>query len=168
MKVIVKNCPDKNFKPYVERALSFYSKELIPNTRVRNNCETTIRFTSKIKDFGYAIVKSSNSRKQPRKFLIEVHPGIGARNILETLAHEMVHIKQYINGETDDQLTVWRGQSIDSNTVEYWSHPWEIDAYGREVGLFTKFAMKEKLWDVFENIKNPDLPIVSIPIKWKK
>ena len=168
MKVIIKNCPDKNFKPYVEKALSFYSKELISNTRVRNNCETVVRFTSKIKDFGYATVKSSNSRKQPRKFLIEIHPGIGVRNILETLAHEMVHIKQYINGETDDQLTVWRGQSVDSNVIEYWSHPWEIDAYGREVGLFTKFAMKEKLWDVFDGIKNPDLPIVSVPIKWKK
>jgi hypothetical protein len=168
MIVKVLNCPDKNFKPYVERAVSFFAKELIPNTKIRNNCQTIVRFNSQLKDFGSAEIQGRNTRKQPRKFLIEIHPGINTRNIISTIAHEMVHIKQYIHGETNDQLSVWRGKKINSEQVEYWVHPWELDAYGREIGLFMKFAVKEKLWEVFDGFKNPDLPIVSEPIRWKK
>jgi hypothetical protein len=168
MKVKVTNCPDKDFKPYVEKAVTFFAEQLITNTRIRNNCHTTVRFNSALKDFGSAVVAGTNSRKQPRTFIIEVHPGIQVRNILSTLAHEMVHIKQFIYGETNDQLSVWKGKRVNSEQMDYWIHPWEIDAHGREVGLSTKFAVAEKLWDVFDGFKNPDLPIVSVPIKWKK
>ena len=168
MKVKITNCPDKDFKPYVEKAILFFAKELIPNTKIRNNCQTIVRFNATLKDFGSAVVEGTNTRKQPRRFVIEVHPGIEVRNILSTLAHEMVHIKQFICGETDDQLSVWKGKRFDSDKIDYWLHPWEIDAHGREVGLLTKFVTVEKLWDVFEGFKNPDLPIVSVPIKWKK
>lgn len=167
MKVKVVNCPDNDFKPYVERAAAFFAKELIPNTRIRNNCFTKIRFDGTMKEFGYANVEEYNSRKQPREFLIEIHPGLGARMILETLAHEMVHVKQYIMGETNDELSMWRGDSIDYDSLDYWNHPWEIDAHGREGGLLVKFSHSEKLWEVFPDFRNPNLPIVSVPIKWK-
>lgn len=167
MQVKVVNCPDSDFKLYVERAAAFFAKELIPNTRIRNNCFTKIRFDGKMKEFGYASVEEYNSRKQPREFLIEIHPGLGARMILETLAHEMVHVKQYIMGETNDELSMWRGDSIDYDSLDYWNHPWEIDAHGREGGLLVKFSHAEHLWEVFPEFRNPNLPIVSVPIKWK-
>lgn len=168
MNLKVINCPDKNFKPYIEKAALFYAKELITNTRIRNNCFTTIRFDGNLEEYGYASVEDYNSKKEPREFLIEIHPGIGARKILETLAHEMVHVKQYIYNETNDDLSVWHGKKFNSDKMDYWSHPWEIDAHGRETGLLTKFAVSECLWEVFEEFRNPNLPIVSIPIKWKK
>lgn len=167
MEIKIINCPDKDFKPFVERAANFYAKELIKNTRIRNNCFTTIRFDGKLDEYGYASVEDYNTRKQPREFLIEIHPGIGARRIFETLAHEMVHVKQFINGETDDKLASWKGKSVNSDKVDYWEHPWEIDAHGRETGLLTKFAISEMLWEIFDEFKNPNLPIVSVPIRWK-
>jgi hypothetical protein len=167
MQFKIVKCPDKDFKPFVSEAASFFAQELIPNTRIRNNCKTKIVFTNKIKEYGYASIAGFNTKKQPRDFLIEIHPGIGARMILETLAHEMVHIKQYVMNETDDGLTRWRNKKIDSNKVDYWNHPWEIDAYGREPGLLYKFAVLNCLWHIFDEFKNPEDPIVSIPIKWK-
>ena len=167
MNVKVSNCPDKYFKPFVERAALFYAKELIPNARIRNNCHTLIRFDGKLSEYGYASVEDYNTKKEPREFLIEIHPGIGSRKILETLAHEMVHIKQYIMGETNDELSVWRGKKYDSDKIDYWNHPWEIDAHGRETGLLTKFAVAECLWEVFDDFKDPNVPIVSTPIRWK-
>jgi hypothetical protein len=167
MQFRILGCPDKDFKPFVLEAAQFFSQELITNTRIRNNCQITIKFTSKIKEYGYASIKSFNSRKMPRKFLIELHSGIGARRIFETLAHEMVHIKQYIMNETNDSLTVWRGKSINSEKVDYWDHPWEIDAFGREPGLLYKFAVNNCLWEIFPEFKNPDSPIEIIPIEWK-
>jgi hypothetical protein len=168
MNLKVINCPDKNFKPFVEKAALFYAKELIQNTRIRNNCFTTIRFDGNLEEYGYASVEDYNTRKQAREFLIEIHPGIGARKILETLAHEMVHVKQFIFNETNDDLSIWHGKKINSDTTDYWSHPWEIDAHGRETGLLTKFVVTECLWEVFDEFRNPNLPIVSVPIKWKK
>ena len=138
------------------------------NKNLRNNCSIKIRFDDKIKDYGSCFVEDYNTRKQPREFTIEVHPGIGAFHIMETLAHEMVHVKQYIYNETNDDLSVWHGKKYNSDKMDYWSHPWEIDAHGRETGLLTKFAVSECLWEVFEEFRNPNLPIVSIPIKWKK
>ena len=84
------------------------------------------------------------------------------------LFRSMVHVKQYIHNETNDDLSVWHGKKFNSDKMDYWSHPWEIDAHGRETGLLTKFAISECLWEVFEEFRNPNLPIVSIPIKWKK
>jgi hypothetical protein len=168
MRVKVVNCPDKDFKPFVERAALFYSKELVPNSRIRNNCYVEIKFDENIKEYGFASVEKYNTRKQPRKFLIEIHPHIGSRRILETLAHEMVHVKQYIQDETNDQLSKWRGKKINSDKVDYWVQPWEIDAYGRETGLLTKFAISENLWEIFNDFKNPTDPIKHTPIAWKK
>ena len=167
MKVKILNCPDKYFKPYVERAALFYAKELIHNTRIRNNCTTIIRFDSKSKNFGSCGAEGYNTKNEPREFLIEIHPGIGARDILETLAHEMVHVKQLVYHETNDELSVWKGKRVNSDLLDYWHHPWEIEAHGREDGLLTKFAMQECLWEVFEGFRDPTLPIVSRPIKWR-
>jgi hypothetical protein len=167
MKVTIVNCPDRDFKPYVKDAVEFYAEQLIPDGRIRNVCTTKVRFNSKIEEYGFASVQSFNSKNQPRKFLIEIHPGIGVRAILETLAHEMVHVKQYITGETNDELSKWHGRKINSDAVDYWDHPWEIDAYGREPGLTYKFICKNQLWDVFPDYRNPSIPIVSVPIKWK-
>lgn len=167
MQFKILRCPDKDFKPFVFEAASFFAQELIPNKRIRNNCKTKIVFTSKIKEYGYASIAGFNTKKEPREFLIEIHSGIGARLILETLAHEMVHIKQYVMNETDDVLSRWKNKKIDQNKVDYWNHPWEIDAYGREPGLLYKFTVLNCLWHIFDEFKNPEDPIVSIPIKWK-
>jgi len=168
MQLRVVNCPDRNFKPYVEQAASFFSKELISNTRIRNNCYTTIRFSAKLEEYGFASVEEFNTKNEPREFLIEIHPGIGVRNIMSTLAHEMVHVKQYINGELDDAMTTWKGKKVNSDKIDYWIQPWEVEAHGIEPGLLYKFVVLNQLWEVFEEFKNPATPIVSRPIKWKK
>ena len=167
MQVKVVNCPDKNFKPYVEEAAKFYAGELIENKRILKNCFTKIRFNAKLDNYGVAGVEEFNTKKQAREFLIELHPGIGVRNILSTLAHEMVHIKQYINGELNDGMTLWKGKKVDSDKMDYWLHPWEIEAFGVEQGLLYKFITMNQLWNVFEGFKDPATPIVHTPIRWK-
>lgn len=167
MKIKIRNCPDSDFKPYVERAALFFAKELIPNTRIRNNIKTVIRFDSKMANYGSCGAEGYNTKNEPREFLIEIHPGIGVHSIFETLAHEMVHVKQLVYHETNDDLSVWRGKRVNSDDIDYWHHPWEIDAHGREDGLVTKFAVEECLWEVFQGFRNPSIPIVSQPIKWK-
>lgn len=166
MQVKVINCPDKNFTPFVRRSVDFYAKSLI-SKRLRNNISLKIRFNPKLDVWAFASIEDYNASHKARRFLIEIHPWIGAAGILETLAHEMVHIKQFAQGETNETLSKWKGIPIDANEMDYYYHPWELEAYSLETGLWTKFAIKEELWNVFEGVTNPAAPIKKSEIKWK-
>lgn len=168
MRLSILNCPDKEFKPYVKRGAQFYLEELVPSKRMRQNIFITIKFNEKLDVWGFASIEDYNASNKPREFLIELHPWIGAKNILRTLAHEMVHIKQYIMLETNESLSKWKGTPIDPDTIDYFLHPWEMEAHSLEPGLLTKFVVKERLWEVFDEINNPDAPIEKKNIGWKK
>jgi len=70
--------------------------------------------------------------------------------IMLDAAHEMVHIKQYMNNELFDYVDgkarfkgeVFRGNIEDENV--YFNSPWEIEAYGRSQGMYIMFHNKYK------------------------
>lgn len=166
MQLSIVGCPDKKlFRPYVKRAAIFYAEQLI-SPKMMENIFIRIKFDKKLEEYGYASVEEYNTSGKPREFCIELNPNIGAHDILETLAHEMVHVKQYVYSETNEALTRWKGTKIQDD-LDYFSHPWEIEAYGMSVGLFRQFVIKEKLWNVFKNVNDPDSPITIIPLGWK-
>lgn len=100
---------------------------------------------------GNATWEDDNHR--PREFSMEVNASkeLRLRKILETVAHEMVHVKQYAKGEMKDLISrpanirKWQGKEIDTNLISYWDLPWEIEAYGRECGLFVRWAEENNL-----------------------
>jgi hypothetical protein len=55
----------------------------------------------------------------------------------------MVHVKQHAKGELKSMLTEreerWHGRYIKENELPYFEKPWEIEAYGREVGLMHRW-----------------------------
>ena len=120
MKLTITDCPDKRFEQYVIQALEYYAEQLIPNKRIRNNCDVEVIFKDEdeFKVLGYASVVDYNTARKPRYFLIEMNSRIGARQIISSLAHEMVHIKQYVYEETDSHLSVWKGEPIDSEEID--------------------------------------------------
>jgi len=164
MQLSIVGCPDKKqFRPYVKRAAQFYAESLMTPRMLEN---IFIRIKFKIIDaHGYASVVEFSPSNKPRQFEIEIHPGIGAVEILKTLAHEMVHIKQYALGDVNIRGTRWKGSKVES--PDYWTEPWEIEAYGMQPGIWTKFAKQEKLWEVFEGVCDPDTPIEIEPLGWK-
>jgi hypothetical protein len=87
-------------------------------------------------------------RESNRDFEIEVDSSLTLRKMLETVAHEMVHVKQYARREMNDwayqqeKYYKWKDRFVPANT-DYWDLPWEIEANGREVGLFVRWAEKE-------------------------
>jgi hypothetical protein len=168
MNLKIVKCPDKHFKPYIISAVQFYGEHLIPSKRLRDNINIVIKFNSKLKYWGLAYIDDMDLHpSRPRDFIIEIHPWLGAALILKTLAHEMVHIKQYARCEINDSLSKWKDQRIDSDNLDYYKHPWEMEAYSMEVGLLTKYVVKEKLWEVFGDVSNPDSEIVKKEIIWK-
>ena len=156
MQLSIVGCPDKErFRPYVKRAVIFYTNELI-SKKLLENIYLKIKFSKTLDVLGYAEVKEYNNSGKPREFEIELNYNISGPDILKTLAHELVHIKQFVYGETNEALTRWKGNK------------WEIEARGLELALFTKFAIEEKLWNVFKDVNNLDEPIEIEPLGWKE
>lgn len=92
--------------------------------------EINFRRMSKDLNYGYCCELDDN------EFEIDIKRTLRMRDMLTTLAHEMVHVKQYVKGE----LTQTNEQDI-----PYWDRPSEIEAHGREIGLFITWAEKERL-----------------------
>lgn len=91
-----------------------------------------------------------DSNHRPKEFTITVDSTVSKRRIMETIAHEMVHLKQYAKGELVDMVrsgnTRWQKQDINSST-NYWDLPWEVEAHGKELGLFIRWAEHHNLAD---------------------
>ena len=73
------------------------------------------------------------------------------KKILIDLGHEMIHVKQYLNNEIFDYkngFVRYKGEEFDdsykSKLENYFESPWEIEAYGRELGLFRIYEQMKK------------------------
>jgi len=84
-----------------------------------------------------------DSYRSPIDFDIEIDGCCNWATTLTSLAHELVHVKQMALGEwTQNEHGTsnrWLGQLIDVSKYHYRDLPWEIDAYGREAGLYIRF-----------------------------
>jgi hypothetical protein len=130
----------KSQQDKITSMVEFCIKKLMPRM---NSLNIDIKVTSITGDAeGYCL------RESNRDFEIEVDSSLTLRKMLETVAHEMVHVKQYARREMndwsykEDKYYKWKDQFVPTNT-DYWDLPWEIEANGREVGLFVRWAEKE-------------------------
>ena len=58
-------------------------------------------------------------------------------NWLSTLAHELVHVKQFARGELNEGLTRWKNKNHEK--TEYWDQPWEKEARRLQQKLMNDF-----------------------------
>jgi len=71
------------------------------------------------------------------------------KEAMECLGHELIHVKQYLNNEMFDYANGnvrWKGKIIKDwqEGEAYYFSPFEIEAYGHEVGLYKCFREKLK------------------------
>ena len=166
MKISVKGKNDVLSKKHIRYIVKLFGK-LILNPQLYPNINLLVQnMNLSVNTWGYCGI-SDIEEKRPRSFEILLNTNISKNKQIKTLAHEMVHIKQYVYGETNEYGTRWRGQRINTENMDYYDEPWEIEAYGLSTGLFTKFAIKEKLWEVFSDVRNPDDILKPEPIAWR-
>lgn len=95
---------------------------------------------------------SEDDHKDPRNFTIHLKRA-PIEDMIKVLSHEMVHVKQYAKNELGKELSLarggkglkvvtrWHGEYWfpKGKEDEYWDCPWEVQAYGMEVGLYHKW-----------------------------
>jgi hypothetical protein len=165
MQILVKGTKSKRLKADIQSAVNFYGK-LLMSKRVLDKIKIFIDVDSSKnyrKDcYGECDPLGRNPHTGLKEFRIYVvhRPRTvpKVKNcIFRTIAHEMVHLKQYTTGELGIYLvatkstsgkrltnTRWKGtlyktREDDSDDDEYYDSPWEIEAYGREVGLYRRW-----------------------------
>ena len=127
----------KTQKKYARSMVKFCIKTLMPRMKT---LDITVKLTNPNGAMGYCLELDDN-----RSFEIEADKKLRLRKLLETIAHEMVHVKQYARRELHPVHNTWCGKTYNPKTTDYWDLPWEIEAHGREVGLFVRWAEKYKL-----------------------
>ena len=129
----------------VENAVEFYGEVLL-GKRMAKSVHVFVKLTKNLKKkekaYGFChIIDDSLSR--PREFNIELdasmrHP---FSQILTWLAHEMVHLKQFVRKELWDYESgrvQWKSRAY-SKKVHYDDQPWEKEAYRLEGELYEMF-----------------------------
>jgi hypothetical protein len=123
------------------KALDFFASKLITHQK-RKHIEITVKYRKVIDELGTVYVDDYNVLGMPISFVIEVRQNDSEEEKLKTLAHEMVHVRQYIRGELNEEMSVWRGGKVDSDEIPYAEQPWEIEAESIAHKLYDEYISK--------------------------
>lgn len=114
-------------KKYID-ALEYFA-ELLFTPQMNRNIRVRVVFRKNLDAVnGWVNVDGYSKSGKPRSFVIEINKNDSEEEIINTLAHEMVHMKQYAYGQLNESMTLWRGREVDSDKIDYYDQPWEIEA----------------------------------------
>jgi hypothetical protein len=138
MKTRILNCRLANTRKEYRNALNFWAEKLLG--RSGENVYVTIRFVEGLKK--NEKVLADIGHKGRRCFDIRVEKNLSHKKAMMALAHEFTHLKQYVKGELKEKkkngqwITNWMNESYIEDDTQYYDRPWEIEALGREQGLY--------------------------------
>lgn len=130
----------------IRAAAIFYIETLLPdNEDISSSITLDVCLVSGLRakygSVGYCFPTDDSNR--PLEFEIELEADQGYKAMLISLAHEIVHLYQLVMGykstSLDGKTHRWMGITIDCDRYHYYDLPWEIDAHGREFGLYDRF-----------------------------
>ena len=136
---------------YQRRKLSLQAIELFrqhlfkKNKKLANLLDVNLKF-SNIDAWG--ICDCHDIGIKPREFTIYIHRDLtDERNIITTVAHEMVHVWQYATGKLRDyEAPVHRYENYLYNAdMSYRDMPWEIEARRLEKKLYNLWTKHQSL-----------------------
>ena len=151
---------DSKLKVALYAMTEFAMARLVPSNRLRNNVSINVHLKHH-DEGGEAMLEDYADRYRPRDFKIiidhhraEIDDYNRIRNdtewghtILRTLAHELVHVKQYLIGDLSwrDKGMMWKGEKFAPEYLtDHLDTPYEVEAYGKEKGLLVSFFIKWK------------------------
>ena len=93
---------------------------------------------------GLTSVEDYNASYKPREFILDIKSTQTEDEIIRTLAHEMVHVKQYVYGGLDEEGMKWCGKNL-TRDLPYHEQPWEIEAHDVGDILFVDYMEKHNV-----------------------
>lgn len=132
-------------KAELKFAVAFFAEYLM-GTKLAKSLELDIHFEKH--DMADGHCATIEVARRPRIFEIGLNPNLQRYKMLQTIAHEMVHVKQYAKGELSNDLKTakfnGKTHSMPQTLEEYLNSPWEIEAFGRDQGLYVIYQLMLK------------------------
>jgi hypothetical protein len=135
-------------KALLKEAAQFFAEQLM-DPRMVNKITLDIEVRANADYDGECV--DEDGVRNPRWFTIGLKKQ-DINDMINTLGHEMVHVKQHAKNELRSGILIptrgglkmtcrWQGEIWKPKAKEdhYFDSPWEIEAYGRQVGLFQKW-----------------------------
>jgi len=159
MLIYIKGIRSEVVRKRMRSCIKFYLTKLV-SKRIRNKLTIYVKVRNKADDGTYGFCdplgKNPSTGRDEYEVTCVHQPRINPLhgNVYRNLAHEMVHVKQFATGQMNRHIitqrtssgkrltgTLWEGKVYSSAKYEdseegYYDSPWEIEAYGREVGLY--------------------------------
>jgi hypothetical protein len=76
------------------------------------------------------------------EIVVTIAKRLSGKDIIRTLFHELVHVKQYSDGRLKHNK-IWEGKLIESD--DYENFPWEIEAYELEENMMKVFYSSNQI-----------------------
>lgn len=150
MQINITGLVGKRFqKAQLQKAAEFFASHLM-HAKMVQNITLDIEVRDGLDVDGECV--DEDGVRNPRWFTI----GLKKQDInemIKVLGHEMVHVKQHAKNELQSGIMVpsrgglrmtsrWKGEIWKPKGKQnaYYDAPWEIEAYGMEVGLFYKWC----------------------------
>ena len=111
----------------LREAIEFFASNLF-TPQMKRHIDVRIRQRDLGTWHGFVSIEDYNVLNQPRSFVIELHKNDNQEEKLKTLAHELVHVRQYARNELNDEMNTWKGRKVDSDSIPYDDQPWEVEA----------------------------------------
>jgi hypothetical protein len=151
----------KKRQELVQDAVAFFVDELLREAGVSQSIIVTVKLVEKLfeKYATKAIIELIETDDDTWEFEIKVDSSMKDYPLLVSLAHECVHLAQYYSGDLEELnqgTTRWMNEWYSLSKTKYWDRPWEIEAYGREMGLVEKFVTKFKQQNARWYLRDPD------------
>ena len=124
----------------ITHAAIFYANRLLtPNIINKIHLEINIR---KMQQNIYGYCEWMDNSYRPKEFLITLSKRLSHKNLLIFLAHEMVHVRQYATNQLFDYISGnvrFCNQRYDTDNIDYFSSPWEIEAFDMQEKLYQEY-----------------------------
>ena len=127
---------DEQLQKEISEACVFFADYLF-SRKLEKHIVVEFVLRTGFKDHGECEVIEYNSQNKPRGFKIRLRKKKSLKSTIRTVAHELVHVKQFAKGELSEYHDKWQG--VDHSQTDYYNLPWEIEARTLEHILFDKY-----------------------------
>lgn len=131
----------------IERVACWCVNKLFPRYRT---LEISINVRKLPQAYGFCL-----EGDHKREFDIEIQKGLNLYDIISTVCHEMVHVRQYLKGQLrhrTDGSQMWKADpTIRLGEVDYADTPWEKEAFDLEEELAIE-CFKEISFNFYHDI----------------
>ena len=153
MKIKTRKFKNRALIKLIKQAATYYAIELVPDQYYKIYLDIN---AVKCKADGYCMHYDGYD------FEIELNKKLTFEHMMITLAHEMIHLKQYATKELKSKFVrgkpvdTWRGMKY--RNLKYDEQPWEQEAMELEEDLYHKFLLHGLVTGTldFETIKQID------------